>query len=117
MNEKENLVKRVDELIDILNIIAKDLGEISKTLKAFNLPSVPTRNSGVIKDVQTLFPRELVEMLTFEEKEEYIVIRPLGYLRSEIFAKIATIIRDAGGEYISAGKDSHFRISKEISNQ
>ncbi|NIV44534.1 hypothetical protein GWN49_06630 [Candidatus Bathyarchaeota archaeon] len=50
----------------------------------------------------------------FEEKKEYVSIKPRQYLGSDNFAKIASIIRDEGGEYISAGKESHFRVPKEI---
>ncbi|NIW11423.1 MAG: hypothetical protein GWN33_13415 [Gammaproteobacteria bacterium] len=65
-------------------------------------------------DLRTLFPKDLEDMLLFEEKEEYIVIRPRQYLGSDNFAKIASIIRDQGGEYISAGKESHFRVPREL---
>jgi hypothetical protein len=59
-----------------------------------------------------MFPQELEGLLTFNEKGDYIIIKPRQYLGSENFAKIASIIRGTGGEYISAGKDSHFRIPK-----
>jgi len=50
--------------------------------------------------------------LSFEEKGEYIIIKPKQFLGSENFAKIASAVRGMGGEYISAGKDSHFRVPK-----
>jgi len=53
-------------------------------------------------------------MLHFEEEAEYIIIKPRRFLGSENFAKIASIVRGAGGEYISAGKESHFRVSREM---
>ena len=34
------------------------------------------------------------------------------FLGSEDFAKIASKIRNAGGEYVSTGKQSHFRMPK-----
>jgi hypothetical protein len=34
-------------------------------------------------------------------------------LGSENIAKIASAMRGMGGEYISAGKDSHFRVPKK----
>jgi hypothetical protein len=63
-----------------------------------------------------LFPQELEQLLIFEETTEYTVIRPRQYLGKENFARIAAIVKDQGGEYISAGKQSHFRISKKASN-
>jgi hypothetical protein len=61
-----------------------------------------------------MFPQELEDLLTFTEKDDYIMIKPRQYLGSENFAKIASIIRGAGGQYISAGKDSHFRVPKQF---
>jgi len=69
-------------------------------------------NKGSVDNVRMLFSKDLEDLLLFEEKEEYVVIRPRQYLGSENFAKIASVIRDEGGEYVSAGKDSHFRVPK-----
>ena len=51
-------------------------------------------------------------MLNFEEKEEYIIIKPRQFLGADNFAKIASVVRELNGDYISAGKDSHFRVPK-----
>ena len=59
------------------------------------------------------FPEDLDNLLTFEEKTDYIMIKPRQFLGSENFAKVASAVRGMGGEYISAGKDSHFRIYKK----
>jgi hypothetical protein len=66
-----------------------------------------------VKGVKALFPDELKNLLSFEEVEDLIVITPLEFLGTERFSKVASIVRDAGGEYISAGKKSHFTIKKE----
>jgi len=113
----EELIQRIDQLLNVLNMISRDLTEISKALKGVSVsaaaPPRPSERVSVIEDAKSLFPRDLEEMLEFEETEEFIVIRPRRYLGSENFAKIASVVRDAGGEYISAGKESHFRIPKE----
>jgi hypothetical protein len=59
------------------------------------------------------FPEDLEARLSFVEKGEFIVIKPKSFLGSDNFAKIALTIRGMGGEYISAGKDSHFRVPKK----
>jgi len=74
--------------------------------------SEPKAEVDVVAQVEAKFPAELKEILTFEVVGEYIVIKPRQYLGSENFAKIASIVRGEGGEYISAGKESHFRIKK-----
>jgi hypothetical protein len=59
------------------------------------------------------FPEDLENLLNFEEKPDYIMVKPRQFLGSENFAKIASAVRGMGGEYISAGKDSHFRVPKK----
>ncbi len=66
-----------------------------------------------IEDVRMMFPPELDSMLAFEDKGDYIMIKPKQFLGSENFAKIASTVRGIGGEYISAGRDSHFRVYKK----
>jgi seryl-tRNA synthetase len=117
----DRLSQRIEELIVILKRILEDLQEVSQSLKQIypSMPTSPAPSPTVaerelsIENIRALFPKELEEMLAFEEKEKYIVVRPRQFLGSENFAKIASIVRGAGGEYISAGKESHFRISKE----
>jgi hypothetical protein len=66
-----------------------------------------------IEKVKALFPADIAELLTFQEQAGYVIIKPKQYLGAEFFANVARIIREAGGEYISAGKDSHFRIAMQ----
>jgi hypothetical protein len=75
----------------------------------------PTPSSGLqtIEDVRMMFPEDLDNMLSFEEKPDYVIIKPKQFLGSENFAKIASTVRGLGGEYISAGRDSHFRVYKK----
>lgn len=71
-----------------------------------------TKSSNRLEDLKALFSEDLENLLSFEEKTDYIVIKPRQYLGAENFSKIAAVIRGAGGEYISAGKQSHFRVPK-----
>lgn len=66
-----------------------------------------------LDDIRMSFPEELETRLSFEEKGDYIIVKPKQFLGSENFAKIASAVRGMGGEYISAGKDSHFRVPKK----
>ena len=72
--------------------------------------AVEPKKAKSVEDVKILFSSELEELLSFEEKENAIILKPKRFLGSENFAKIAHIVRAAGGEYISAGKQSHFKI-------
>jgi hypothetical protein len=67
-----------------------------------------------VEDVQKVFPQDLASMLYFEVTEDYVIVKPRQYLGSENFAKIASIIRDQlNGEYVSAGRESHFRVPRK----
>ena len=131
MSEKklsaEELLERIDELLNVLKMISRDLSEVSKSLKTVTVPSAPEVSAAPatptptgaavtrgVEDVKMLFSKDLEDMLTFEEKGEFIVVKPRQYLGSDNFGKIASIIRGVGGEYISAGKQSHFRVPKEM---
>ena len=125
--EKENLeklVERIDELLVVLNRISEDLRTVSASVKSMVVsqvtqPSLQTpaevshEKKKSIEDVRVVFPEDLEVLLSFEEKSDYIMVKPRQFLGSENFAKIASAVRGLGGEYISAGKDSHFRVPKE----
>jgi hypothetical protein len=129
--EKErigNLVERIDELLVVLNRVAEDLRQVSGSLKslvvsqisqpmgapAASEPAKPERYAKEsVEDIKMMFPEDLENMLSFEEKEDYIMIKPRQFLGSDNFAKIASIVRGIGGDYVSAGKGSHFRVPKK----
>ena len=115
----------MNDLLVVMETIAKDLRELVNTLKSTAIPQPLTQPQPPppqapapaeirkIEDVRMMFPSELEDLLAFEEEENYIIVKPRQYLGGENFAKIASIVRGAGGEYISAGKESHFRIPKK----
>ncbi|MEM0312987.1 MAG: hypothetical protein QW056_04975 [Candidatus Bathyarchaeia archaeon] len=122
----EKLIEKIDDLLVVLNSVAEDLRTVSTSLKSIavsqiaptpiSAPPTPTYEVGKevgISDVKKVFPEDLEPLLSFEDKGEYIMIKPRQFLGSENFARIASIIREVGGEYISAGKESHFRIPKK----
>lgn len=65
-----------------------------------------------VEDAKMLFPKDLEEMLSFEEEGRFITMRPRRFLGKDNFAKIASIVKSNGGEYVSAGKQSHFKIGR-----
>jgi hypothetical protein len=123
----ERLVERVDELLVVLSKISEDLRTVSASIKSIAVsqitqptPQTPATVSHeihekkkTIEDIRIAFPEDLEKLLSFEEKDEYIMVKPRQFLGSENFAKIASAVRGMGGEYISAGKESHFRVPKK----
>jgi len=138
--EKLNqLLVKVDEIAKSVNKISVELISVSASLKSLAVgqitqqptahvtrtpttsyipapaSSAPRESSQQrsLDDIRMSFPEELEARLSFEEKGDYIIIKPKQFLGSENFAKIASAVRGMGGEYISAGKDSHFRVPKK----
>jgi hypothetical protein len=122
----EKLVERIDELLVVLNRISEDLRNVSASIKstvgsqvtqpAFQVSAAVSHEvheNKLVEDVRLAFPEDLETLLSFQEKNDYIMVKPLQFLGSENFAKIASAVRGLGGEYISAGKDSHFRVPKK----
>jgi hypothetical protein len=125
--EKLNqLMEKVDELVVTLNKVLEELRSLSASMKSLAVGQItqPTTAQSPatlevsakqrsLDDVRMSFPEELEARLNFEEKGDYIIVKPKQFLGSENFAKIASAVRGMGGEYISAGKDSHFRVPKK----
>jgi hypothetical protein len=122
----ERLVERVDEILVVLSKISEDLRTVSASIKSMvgsqvtqPAPQTPATVSHeihekkTIEDIRVAFPEDLESLLSFEEKGDYIMVKPRQFLGSENFAKIASAVRGMGGEYISAGKESHFRVPKK----
>lgn len=117
----EELARKVDELLNLLKVISGDLTEVSMSLKAATgttaapvISVVPTAKTRDINDVKQAFSSELAGMLLFEEKGKFVIVKPRRFLGSDNFAKIASIVRDLGGEYVSAGRNSHFNVPKVV---
>jgi hypothetical protein len=125
--EKLNeLVVKVDKILKALSDISEEMRSVSSSIKSLagGQISQPTATqapvppeTGVkqrsLDEIRMSFPEELEARLSFEEKGDYMIIKPKQFLGSENFAKIASAVRGMGGEYISAGKDSHFRVPKK----
>jgi hypothetical protein len=128
--EKLNqLMLKVEELAVTLGKVSEELRSVSSSLRslatgqASQLPPAQTVQAPAareatpkqrsVDEIRLSFPEELENRLGFEEKDDYIIIKPKQFLGSENFAKIASAVRGMGGEYISAGKESHFRVPKK----
>jgi hypothetical protein len=67
------------------------------------------------QNITEKFPEDLRGILSFECQADVIIIKPRQFLGSETFAKVVDIVKQQGGEYVSAGKDSHFKIPLKTS--
>ena len=82
----QELARKVDELLNVLNVISVDLAEVSKSLKSVSGPAAapvvsvtPAGKLYGIKDVKQAFSSELAGMLLFEESGNFIIVKPVSY--------------------------------------
>ena len=115
----QELSQKVDELLNVLKVVSADLSDVSKSLKSLTIQKVatsfsltPSEKKHDLNGVKEAFSSELADMLLFEESGKFVVVKPRRFLGSDNFAKIASIVRELGGEYVSAGRDSHFKIAR-----
>ncbi|MCJ7560188.1 KAP family NTPase [Candidatus Bathyarchaeota archaeon] len=103
--------KRLAEFLSLLKT-DYDENQLREVVYLSRLTPTVSERTLTGEDVKMMFPDDLKNLLSFEEKDDYITIKPIQFLGSENFAKIATTVRGIGGEYVSAGRDSHFRVFK-----
>ena len=116
LNEKDNPLEAWSILADNTEMwfIAEKNKKANPQQKQ---PSTPQPNATqpkpeAVKNIDILkeFTEEQENRLTAERKGDYWIIRPKHFLGSELFAQISATVRSLQGEYISAGKDSHWRV-------
>jgi len=94
-------------------VITVDGFDITVTVKPSSVtPEAPGPPRTTVESVRSRLA-EYVKEISVSEEAEGIVIRPTGYLGRDKFASIAAIVRELGGNYISAGKESRFLIPRE----
>ena len=110
----------LDSLIFHLGNLLADLQEIKRKNAGASGAQTPSPKDSSVKsapastqktqEIRKIFPEELEALLTFEQKGNNIIIKPKHFLGSENFAKISSVVRGIGGQYVSAGKESHWRV-------
>ena len=72
----------------------------------------------ILEKAERMFPNEIIDKIEIEVSDSHLIVRPKQFLGSKLFSELADIARNKlGGEYISAGKDSHFKIPLEAMKQ
>jgi len=111
MSQNEEKIKLIRKLAE--QILSECDSILSTPEKALAAPALATKAPTTkLDEIKARFPKELGDMLIFSERDDVIIIKPRQFLGPESFAKIASIIRSLGGDYVSAGRDSHFKILK-----
>ena len=69
-----------------------------------------------VGDVE-MWLEEYLSMLDITEEGNNIIVKARQFLGKETFSKVVTIVKHHGGEYVSAGKESHFRVPKGVQTE
>ena len=65
-----------------------------------------------LNDAKTLL-KDYAQDLEFEEAFGFILVKFKAFVSKDLFDKVYALVREADGEYVSAHKDSHFRLPGE----
>jgi hypothetical protein len=102
--------KAEDDMVKLLISLRDANATIAEAINTYLAGRAPAEAK--VEKVAELFPKDLADLLIFEATPEGWKIRPRQYLGSNNFAKIAAIVKEIGGSYVSQGKTSHFRLPK-----
>jgi len=103
----DNLTLTVlESIVEAFETLTGRLKEIRDALKQ-------SKTTLTIERISSLMPEDLVKTVTFLDEGDIIKIKPKQYLGAETFARLAANLKDNfDGEYVSQGRDSHFKIKK-----
>jgi len=77
------------------------------------MPPPATEQTPRIKEIlAALEPVKDILIIDTEGSAMFVMVKPSSFLGPENFAKVAQLIRSIGGQYVSAGKNTHFEIPK-----
>ena len=89
----DKLVDRIDELLVVLKRVSEDLRAVSTSIKAAVAPQATPQASQapgqvsleapakkLLDDVRMAFPEDLEHLLDFEDKGDYLMVKPKGFL-------------------------------------
>lgn len=99
----------LESLLEAIEQLHKDNEEKMRLFKESQLRRVQVTMEKVVSSI----PAKVREKLVFEEDEEEIRVKPQEFLGRDDFRTVASKIQDLGGEYISAGRSSYFRVPRK----
>jgi len=109
----------VDKPPRMVKLYSKEICKVCKARKVglnertlVNLSEIAAPMT-LCQKVEAQFSTNLQSQLSFEDKGNYIEVKPKSFLGHETFGKISRIVLKLDGEYFSQGTNSHFRIFKK----
>ena len=107
----DELVKRVEDALAVLEFIVGDLKDFGEALKRL-VGECKSQCEVSVEAVWGMIPERLHAYLSLSEDEEHVNVQ--RRLNAEQFkAVVAVVIGRLGGEYVSLGSTGYFRIPKK----
>lgn len=117
VSSNEQIKAKMQEIKELASKLAEACEQLVQILTTGRAPPVapaaPKPEVSITAELQKRLDPALYNMLTISEEGEVIIVKPKGYLGTDNFIKLATVVREFGGEYVSAGRESHFRIKRK----
>jgi hypothetical protein len=126
MEEKELILQIRNKLTEVVLLIDDYLQGLPKPLNFVTAeekakpeqaePSSevkPAEPRVTLELVKNRFPPELQDKLSITEEGDFLKVQPKVFLGLDNFKQVASVVRELGGDYVKAGKNSHFKIKKE----
>jgi hypothetical protein len=110
-----NFVSRAGELLNNINLTLKPPKTEQNKPQATVETQKYTGKCDYATGMKLTFPEEVREKLCFEhcldsQGKVYVKVKPVKHLGSDCFNLVMANVRNLGGKYVSAGRDSHFQI-------
>lgn len=104
----------IGAFIDFVNSIEIACAELKKNVANIYNPDEPTPKEQQDTFIDIIFPalQEISKDLEYYTENTFYRLKATRKLDIEIFKEICAKVRDLGGEYVSAGQNTHWRIPK-----
>jgi len=104
------VAEKLDSLIAGQDAIMQQIEEIKQFIKGFAAQQNRELTVDEVKQALQAYEKDLI----FSETDMSIIVKPDGYLGKDKFKSISSVLRslNPATEYVSAGKESHFRVPK-----
>jgi len=104
------VAEKLDSVIAGQDAIMQQIEEIKQFIKGFAAQQNRELTVDDVKQALQAYQKDLI----FSETDLNIIVRPDGYLGRDKFKSISSVLRSLqpATEYVSAGKESHFRVPK-----
>jgi hypothetical protein len=106
-------LKEIREIAEKLVVACDQLIQILTPSQTPPVAPVPKPASSITDELQKKLEPALFNLLAITESQGMTIVKPKAFLGTDNFIKLAAAVRELGGEYVSAGKESHFKIIRK----